>query len=93
MNRDPVIRGLLALYVFGFGLIASVVGVAAGGRVCIANQAVAWTIMIGLAAVVAGLVWLVAAPIALAPGVERPPAKPAATARRRWNHAPAAAES
>jgi hypothetical protein len=75
MNRGPVIRGLLALSVLGFGLIAGVVGVAAGGRMCIANQAVAWTIMIGLAAVVAGPVWLV-----LPAAIERQPEKPVATA-------------
>jgi hypothetical protein len=75
MNRGSIIRGLLALSVPGVGLIASVVGVAAGCRVC-ANPTVAWTIMIGLAAVVAGQVWIVAAP-----AIERQPEKPAATAR------------
>ena len=76
MIRGPVMRGLLALSVLGFGLIASVVGVAAGGRMCIANQAVAWAVMIGSAAVVAGLVWLV-----LPPAIERQPEESAATAR------------
>lgn len=75
MNRGSVIRGLLALSILAVGLIASVVGVAAGWSVCIANQAAAWALMIGSAAVPAGLVWIVLASV-----VERPPAKPAVTA-------------
>jgi hypothetical protein len=88
MNRGSLIRGLLALSVPGVGLIAAGIGVAAGCRVCITSQPVAWAIMIGPAVVVAGLLWIVLAPV-----VERPPAKPAAAARHRWHHAAAATAS